>query len=31
MPQSKQPAILVLADGHVFYGHAFGKTGTSNG
>lgn len=31
MPQSKQPAILVLADGHVFYGHAFGKTGTTTG
>lgn len=31
MSQSKQPAILVLADGHVFYGHAFGKTGTTTG
>lgn len=31
MPQSKQSAILVLADGHVFYGHAFGKTGTTTG
>ncbi len=31
MPQSKQPAILVLADGNVFYGHAFGKTGTTTG
>lgn len=31
MPQSKQPAILVLVDGHVFYGHAFGKTGTTTG
>lgn len=31
MPQTKQPAILLLADGHVFYGHAFGKTGTTTG
>ena len=31
MPQSKQPALLVLADGNVFYGHAFGKTGTTTG
>jgi carbamoyl-phosphate synthase small subunit len=31
MPQSKQPAILLLADGHVFYGHAFGKIGTTTG
>lgn len=31
MPQSKQPAILVLADGHVFHGHAFGKIGTTTG
>lgn len=31
MPQTKQPAILVLADGHVFYGHAFGKVGTTTG
>lgn len=26
-----QPAILVLADGHVFHGHAFGKIGTATG
>ncbi len=31
MTQPKQPAILVLADGHVFYGHSFGKTGTATG
>lgn len=31
MPQTKQPAILLLADGHVFYGHAFGKVGTTTG
>lgn len=31
MPQTKQPAILVLADGHVFYGHAFGKIGIATG
>ncbi|GAC1396628.1 MAG: glutamine-hydrolyzing carbamoyl-phosphate synthase small subunit [Sediminibacterium sp.] len=31
MPQTKQPAILVLADGHIFYGHAFGKIGTATG
>ncbi len=31
MQQIKQPAILVLADGHVFHGHAFGKTGTATG
>lgn len=31
MPQTKQPAILVLADGHVFHGHAFGKIGTTTG
>lgn len=31
MPQTKQPAILVLADGHVFHGSAFGKTGIATG
>ncbi len=31
MTQSKQPAILLLADGHVFHGHSFGKTGTATG
>ncbi len=31
MTQPKQPAILLLADGHVFYGHSFGKTGTATG
>ncbi len=31
MPQTTQPAILVLADGHVFHGHAFGKIGTATG
>lgn len=31
MPHTKQPAVLVLADGHVFYGQAFGKTGTTTG
>lgn len=31
MSQSNQPAILLLADGHVFHGHAFGKTGTATG
>jgi carbamoyl-phosphate synthase small subunit len=31
MNQIKQPAILLLADGHVFHGHAFGKPGTATG
>lgn len=31
MSQSNQPAILLLADGHVFHGQAFGKTGTATG
>lgn len=31
MHQPKQPAILVLADGHVFHGQAFGKIGTATG
>ncbi len=31
MPQTTQPAILVLADGHVFHGQAFAKIGTAAG
>lgn len=31
MTQPKQAAILFLADGHVFHGHSFGKTGTATG
>ena len=31
MPQTHQPAILVLADGHVFHGRAFGKIGIATG
>jgi carbamoyl-phosphate synthase small subunit len=31
MSQPSQPAILLLADGHVFYGQSFGKTGTTTG
>lgn len=31
MTSSKQPAILLLADGHVFHGRSFGKTGTATG
>ncbi|NCI50741.1 glutamine-hydrolyzing carbamoyl-phosphate synthase small subunit [Sediminibacterium roseum] len=31
MTQSNQPAILLLADGHVFYGQSFGKSGTATG
>ena len=31
MTQSTQSAILVLEDGHVFYGYAFGATGTTSG
>ena len=31
MTQPKQPAILLLADGHTFHGHSFGKTGTATG
>src|SRR5881396_522023 len=31
MPNSQQPAVLLLADGNVFYGKAFGKTGTTTG
>ena len=31
MLQTQQPAILLLEDGIVFYGHAFGKIGTTTG
>ena len=31
MATTQQPAILVLADGHVFYGKAFGFNGTTTG
>ncbi|WP_153800350.1 glutamine-hydrolyzing carbamoyl-phosphate synthase small subunit [Foetidibacter luteolus] len=31
MPQAQQPAVLMLADGHVFHGKAFGKIGTTTG
>lgn len=31
MPTSNQPAILVLEDGNVFHGKAFGKIGTTTG
>ena len=31
MPTSHQPAILMLADGNVFYGKSFGKRGTTTG
>ncbi|RXK86645.1 glutamine-hydrolyzing carbamoyl-phosphate synthase small subunit [Filimonas effusa] len=31
MPQTQKPAILLLADGHVFHGKAFGATGTTTG
>jgi carbamoyl-phosphate synthase small subunit len=31
MPNVQQPAILLLADGNVFYGKAFGKIGTATG
>ncbi len=31
MAQTNKTAILLLADGHVFYGQAFGKTGTATG
>ena len=31
MTPTKQPAILLLADGYVFHGHSFGKTGTATG
>ncbi len=29
--QAKKPAILILADGHVFHGNAFGKIGITTG
>jgi len=29
--QAKKPAILILADGHIFHGYAFGKIGTTTG
>jgi len=31
MPNSQQPAVLLLADGHVFQGRAFGMIGTASG
>ncbi len=31
MPQTTQTAILLLADGYVFYGQSFGKAGTATG
>lgn len=31
MPNSQQPAVLLLADGNVFHGKAFGKIGTTTG
>jgi len=31
MPNSTIPAVLVLADGHVFHGQAFGSIGTATG
>jgi carbamoyl-phosphate synthase small subunit len=31
MPQTQHSAILLLDDGHVFYGKAFGQTGTTTG
>ena len=31
MSQTHQPAILVLADGHIFHGRAFGKIGIATG
>ncbi|MGI8952380.1 MAG: glutamine-hydrolyzing carbamoyl-phosphate synthase small subunit [Chitinophagaceae bacterium] len=31
MPQLQKPAILLLADGNIFYGNAFGKIGTASG
>jgi len=31
MPNSQQPAVLLLADGHVFHGRAFGMIGTASG
>ena len=31
MPHTQQQAVLLLADGNIFYGYAFGKTGTATG
>lgn len=31
MPNSQRPAVLLLADGHVLHGQAFGKIGTATG
>ncbi|MES2372643.1 MAG: glutamine-hydrolyzing carbamoyl-phosphate synthase small subunit [Bacteroidota bacterium] len=31
MNETRQPAILLLADGHVFHGYSFGKKGTATG
>lgn len=31
MTQTRQPAVLLLADGNVFHGFSFGKTGTTSG
>lgn len=31
MPNTQQPAVLLLADGNVFHGKAFGKIGTTTG
>jgi carbamoyl-phosphate synthase small subunit len=31
MPNSQQPAVLLLADGYVFHGRAFGMIGTASG
>lgn len=31
MLQTQQPAVLLLEDGSAFYGHAFGKVGTTTG
>ena len=31
MPNSQQPAVLLLADGHIFHGRAFGMIGTASG
>jgi len=31
MPQFKKPALLILADGHVFHGMSFGKVGIATG
>ena len=31
MPNSQQPSVLLLANGYVFHGRAFGTTGTASG